>query len=149
LVGREPLPEGGCGRLAIEGGHLDLAAVSGAVSVGRRLSYCTIQVGRNEVVIGRDRGFNRIRSSRAVIRRSGQADFLVGRFPRTTRPTVVLEFLASAPDATCSISPPTVVSRALRDPSRADTSLRGAASERPNQPVKLKVLLGVRFQPEV
>jgi hypothetical protein len=81
LVGREPLPEGGCGRLAIEGGHLDLAAVSGAVSVGRRLSYCTIQVGRNEVVIGRDRGFNRI-PSRAVIRTSGRAAFLVGRFPR-------------------------------------------------------------------
>jgi hypothetical protein len=39
------------------------------------------------VVIGRDRGFNRIGPSRAVIRRSGQADFLVGRFPRTTRPT--------------------------------------------------------------
>jgi hypothetical protein len=46
MVGREPLPEGGCGGLAIEGGHLDLAARSAAascaVSVGRRLSYCTI-----------------------------------------------------------------------------------------------------------
>ncbi len=48
--------------------------------------HTTIQVGRNEVVIGRDRGFNRIGPSRAVIRRSGQADFLVGRLPRTTRP---------------------------------------------------------------
>jgi len=46
MVGREPLPEGGCGGLAIEGGHLDLgarsAAASDAVSVERRSSYCTI-----------------------------------------------------------------------------------------------------------
>jgi hypothetical protein len=45
------------------------------------------------VVIGRDRGFNRIGPSRAAIRTSGQAAFLVGRLPRTTRPTIVLEFL--------------------------------------------------------
>jgi len=47
--------------------------------------------------------------SRAVIRGSGQADFLIGRLPRTRRPTVVLKFLArhSAPltDPTTKIEP--------------------------------------------